>query len=161
VINSGGNVKVYDLVAYEDIDIAEDGTISFEFQGYSRRIRPIQDEDGSFIMDYRMPFSAEAMRAMITMDGKNNTLIDQSIDALVDPESGEVRGFVYDISNLGLFFRSDSKWGYPTPEMLEMLEESNSVPLTLDGAKQAVAKWDKGKGVSAEELKKYRSEEDE
>jgi len=157
VVESSNHVHEYDTVLYEDINTLEDGTLSFEFQGSERRIREIQDEDGVFIMQYEMPFPAQAMKEMIKVDGKDNKFASQSVQALADNESGEVKGFVYVIDNLGMFFRSNGEWDLPTPEMLEILDTSESIELTVQGAKKVIKDWDEGKKMAASELDEHRA----
>lgn len=158
-VQTSGNVLSYDTVLYEDIKQEEDGTISFEFQGSERRIRPITDEDGSFIMQYEMPFPARAIKELIKVEGSSTSPIRQTVEALVDEETGEVQGFIYNISKLGLFFRSNGEWDIPTPEMLETLETSNSIPLSMGGAKKVVREWDEGNKMNVSDLEDYRISE--
>lgn len=83
----------------------------------------------------------------------------QTVQALVNPDNEEVVGAIYDVTNLGIFFRVDDRWGSPTPEMIETLESSNSYSIKDDRAKEFVSKWDSSKKMKLSDLEEYRAEE--
>jgi hypothetical protein len=159
IISQGGVGKEYDVL-YEEIEKSDDGTLSFEYMGFKRVIRRFRDEDGTFFMQYEMPFPAEYMEQMMEKSATEGLSMQQSIEAFADPESGEVKGFIYDIDGVGTFFRVDSSWKIPDQEMAASLDGMESVPLSFESAKQAVKKWDGGSSINVSDLDPNKESEE-
>lgn len=147
IIEQSGVGKEY-KVLYEDITKNEDGTLSFEYMDTIRTVRRFKDEDGIFLMQYEMPFPVEYIEKMMEMP----VGVEQSIKAFSDPETGEVKELIYDIGELGAFFRSEGFWSLSDEGMTKSLDNMKATPLSFQSAKNTVAKWDAGSKINISEV---------
>ena len=154
----GGRQIEYNVL-YEDIDVSKEDRLEFEYIDEQKVIRRLLEADGEWILDQEMPMNPNILEQIIEADGQTEEDTMQTVQALVNPENEEVVGAIYDVTNLGIFFRADEEWDSPTPEMLETLEASNSYSIKNDRAKEFVSEWDSGREMKLSDLEEYRAEE--
>jgi hypothetical protein len=160
LLASHGNRGVQYDVFYEDIDTSKEDRLEFEYMDEKKVIRRLSSSDGKWILDQEMEMDPDILEKIIEVDSQTEEDTMQTVQALVDPESEEVVGAIFVVTNLGMFFRSENEWDSPTPEMLETLENSNSYLIKTDKAKEFVSMWDDGKKMNLSDLEDYRAEEE-
>ena len=99
------------LVDSEDVTIESDGSVSFEAFEAKYVIRKVSEAEDLRNLNPELEDSEE-----LTAEGQG-TEIRQSVEALVDASIDQVVTIVYDVENLGTFFRIDGKWRLGTPEI--------------------------------------------
>lgn len=147
-------------VLYEDIDTSKEGRIEFDSQGSKVVMRSLEEEDGVWLLPQSMPMNPKILGDFLKKDHETEEDIMQTVQALVNPDTEEISAIIFDVSNLGIFFRTNNEWDYPTPDMLDVLESTDSYVIKDDLAKDFVAEWDKGKKMKLSDLDEYRAEEE-
>jgi len=156
----GGRFVEYNVL-YEDIDISEEDRLEFEYFDEKKIVmRRLSSSDGKWILDQEMEMSPSILEQIIEEDSRTEEDTMQTVQALVDPEAEKVVGAIYEVSNLGIFFRSNNEWDLPTEEMLETLETSTSHIIKNDLAKAFVEEFDSAGEMSMEDLQQYKQEEE-
>lgn len=154
-----GQHEVEYNVLYEDIDLSEEDRLEFDYFGQQKVVRRLSEKDGEWILSQEMPMDPDILEQIVESDALTEEDTMQTVEALVDADSEEVVGVIYNVTNLGMFFRAEGEWDTPTPEQLEMLESSDSYMIKNDQAKKFVSEWDKNKKMKLSDLEDYREEE--
>lgn len=79
----------------------------------------------------------------------------ETLDALLDRETREVKVLSYQVSGLGLFKRDNGKW---VPDYEETEDEyDDMLVIELDPSKSTpvIEKWDAGEGLMDDDLQEY------
>lgn len=156
----GGRGMFYP-VAKDALSVDEaKGTIEFSSYDGTYVIRKFQESDSEWFSN-GIPLTPQMMEEIMAKDEEVG--VEQSVEALSDPESGEVVAVVYDVENLGTFFRIDGKWVAATPEQADKFDGSNIIDIEYDKAQELVDMWDAGDTILEGELAPYAkadSEED-
>jgi len=79
----------------------------------------------------------------------------QSVEALVDTELNQVVTLVYDIENLGTFFRIDGKWTLGTSDIAIEFDGTEITELDYEKASELVKRFDDNELLTSEDLVDY------
>jgi len=137
------------LVDSEDVTIESDGSVSFEAFDAKYVIRKVSEAD-----DLRNLNPELEDREELTAESQG-TEIRQSVEALVDASIDQVVTIVYDVENLGTFFRIDGKWRLGTPEIAAEFDGTDITELDYDKSVELVARFDDNELITSKDLAYY------
>ena len=86
--------------------------------------------------------------------------MEQSVEALTNPDSGELVAVIFTVDGLGAFARSEGKWLPLNPEEAEKYDGSNITDIKVDKWKELVDKFDAGDKMSESDLEAYAAPEE-
>jgi hypothetical protein len=81
------------------------------------------------------------------------------LEALVDASIDQVVTIVYDVENLGTFFRIDGKWRLGTPEIAAEFDGTDITELDYDKSVELVARFDDNELITSKDLADYERSE--
>ena len=137
------------LVDSEDVTIESDGSVSFEAFEAKYVIRKVSEAEDLRNLNPELEDSEE-----LTAEGQG-TEIRQSVEALVDASIDQVVTIVYDVENLGTFFRIDGKWRLGTPEIAAEFDGTDITELDYDKSVELVARFDDNELITSKDLADY------
>jgi hypothetical protein len=137
------------LVDSEDVTIESDGSVSFEAFDAKYVIRKVSEADDLRHLNPELKDSEE-----LTAESQG-TEIKQSVEALVDASIDQVVTIVYDVENLGTFFRIDGKWRLGTPEIAAEFDGTDITELDYDKSVELVARFDDNELITSKDLAYY------
>ena len=137
----------------------EEGKIEFSSYGNEYVLRNFTEEDSEWFTGFGLPLSPDMMEEIVAKD--EETGVSQAVEALTDEESGNLLTVVYDVENLGTFFRIDGEWKMGTTEIAEEYDGAVVTPIELLKAKELVEKYDAGEELKESDLEEYAAEEEE
>ena len=156
VLGGKGLPMVYPT-AFEAIKGSEDeGKIEFSSYGNEYVLRKFQEDDSEWFTGFGLPLSPEMMEEIMVKDEQVG--IDQSVEALTHSETGKLLTVVYDVENLGTFFRVDGAWKAGTPELAATFDGAEITPIKYESAKELVEKFDADEELN---INDYASPEEE
>jgi|DEB0MinimDraft_10_1074344.scaffolds.fasta_scaffold01120_2 hypothetical protein len=85
----------------------------------------------------------------------------EQLEALLDPETREVKYLMYMVSGLGSFLRKDGKWVVAYEETDNQFEDLPIIDLDPSKSMPLIEKWDTGEGVKDDDLQEYALPEEE
>jgi hypothetical protein len=86
--------------------------------------------------------------------------LEQSVEALTNPDSGDLVAVIFTVEGLGAFSRSSNKWVPMTPEEAEKYDGSNITDIKVDMWKDLVDKFDAGEKMNETDLEAYAAPEE-
>jgi hypothetical protein len=86
--------------------------------------------------------------------------LEQSVEALTNPDSGELVAIVFTVNGLGTFARSNNKWVPMTPEEADKYDGSTITDIKVDMWKDLVDKFDSGEKMNESDLEAYAAPEE-
>jgi hypothetical protein len=81
--------------------------------------------------------------------------LEQSLEALTNPDSGELVALIFNVNDLGMFFRFENKWVALNREEAEKYDGSNIIDIKLDMWKDLVDKFDAKEMMNETDLEAY------
>ena len=86
--------------------------------------------------------------------------LEQSVEALTNPDSGELVAVVFTVNGLGTFARSEGKWVPMNPEEADKYDGSTITDIKEDMWKDLVDKFDSGEKMNESDLEAYAASEE-
>jgi len=86
--------------------------------------------------------------------------LEQSVEALTNPDSGELVAVVFTVNGLGTFARSNSKWIPMNSEEADKYDGSNITDIKVNMWKDLVDKFDSGEKMNETDLEAYAAPEE-
>jgi hypothetical protein len=159
VLGGKGLPMVYPT-AFDAIRGSEDeGKIEFSSYGNEYVLRKFTEEDSEWFTGFGLPLSPEMMEEIVAKDEEVG--IEQAIEALTNEETGELLTVVYDVENLGSFFRVDGAWKAGTPELAEPFDGAVVTEIKYEKAEELVKRFDAGESMNVDDLADYELETEE
>lgn len=137
----------------------DEGKIEFSAYGNEYVLRNFVEEDSEWFTGFGLPLSPEMMEEIVAKD--ETVGVSQSVEALTDEESKELMTVVYDVENLGTFFRIEGEWKMGTPEIAEEYDGAVVTPIEYNKATELVEKFDAGEKMTEDDLDEYAAPEEE
>jgi len=137
----------------------EEGKIEFSSYGNEYVLRNFTEEDSEWFTGFSLPLSPEMMEEIVAKD--ETVGVSQAVEALTDEESGKLLTVVYDVENLGTFFRIDGEWKMGTPEIAEEYDGAVVTPVKYEKATELVEKFDAGEDMTEKDLDEYAAPEED
>lgn len=137
----------------------EEGKIEFSSYGNEYVLRNFTEEDSEWFTGFGLPLSPEMMEEIVAKD--ETVGVSQAVEALTDEESGKLLTVVYDVENLGTFFRIDGEWKMGTPEIAEEYDGAVVTPVKYEKATELVEKFDAGEDMTEKDLDEYAAPEED
>ena len=85
----------------------------------------------------------------------------EEFQALLDPDTREVKYLLYFVEGLGNFERKDGKWAPLVEETDGQFENLPIIDLDPSKSMPLIEKWDTGEGVKDDDLQEYALPEEE
>jgi hypothetical protein len=86
--------------------------------------------------------------------------LEQSVEALTNPDSGELVAVIFTVNDLGIFARSNGKWVPMNSEEADKYDGSNITDIKVDMWGDLVAKFDAGQKMNETDLEAYAALEE-
>ena len=85
----------------------------------------------------------------------------ETLEALIDPKTREVKFIVYEVEGVGDFRREGGKWIPDLEEFPGQFNDLNIIDLDIEKAMPLIEKWDAGEGMSEEDVQEFALSEEE
>jgi len=135
----------------------DNGTIEFSSYDGTYAIRKFQESDSEWFL-YGLPLEPKMMEDIMATDEKVE--MEQSVEALTNPDSGDLVAVIFTVDGMGAFTRSEGKWLPLTPEEAAKYDGSNITDIKADKWKELVDMFDAGDTVSESDLEAYAAPEE-
>jgi hypothetical protein len=146
----GGYLYPIDL---EGLGIDGDrGTIAFRAFDGTYLIRTFQESDSEWFAA-GIPLTTDLMEKIMEIDEQIGTGL--SVEVLVDETTQEVVAIVFNVDNLGVFFRMSQKWELATAALSAQYDGAVCFDIIYHKAKDIVSMWDAGKKIRMIDLVGY------
>lgn len=130
----------------------DNGTIEFSSYDSTYVIRKFQESDSEWFL-FGLPLEPKMMEDIMAKDEEVD--MEQSVEALTNPDSGELVAVVFTVAGLGAFYRSENKFLPMNPEEADKYDGSNIIDIKASMWKDLVDKWDAGEKLSESDLETY------
>lgn len=137
----------------------EEGKIEFSSYGNEYVLRKFTEEDSEWFTGFSLPLSPEMMEEIVAKD--ETVGVSQAVEALTDEDTKKLLTVVYDVENLGSFFRIGGEWKMGTPEIAEEYDGAVVTPIKYEKAAELVEKFDAGEEITEDDLEEYAAPEEE
>lgn len=135
----------------------DNGTIEFSSYDGTYKIRKFQESDSEWFL-FGLPLEPKMMEDIMAKD--EQVEMEQSVEALTNPDSGELVAVIFTVADLGTFARSDGKWVPMNPEEADKYDGSNITDIKPDMWKDLVDKFDAGDKMTESDLEAYAAPEE-
>jgi hypothetical protein len=85
----------------------------------------------------------------------------ETLEALIDPKTREVKHLAYQVEGVGDFRREGGKWVPDLEEFSGQFDDLNIIDLDISKAMPLIEQWDTGEAMSEEDVKEYALPEEE
>lgn len=120
---------------------SENGTIEFITSSNDRyKIRPIKDDDGEWITDYKISLPSEVLENMVAKARSTDTESTQTLSVLV--KDGIAIALMLVIDGIGTFYRVDGKWSQSAGTDLE--SASDVFDIAPSKGSEVMERYDRG-----------------
>jgi hypothetical protein len=135
----------------------DNGTIEFSSYDGTYAIRKFQESDSEWFL-YGLPLEPKMMEDIMAKD--EQVEMEQSVEALTNPDSGELVAVIFTVNDLGIFARSNGKWVPMNSEEADKYDGSNITDIKVDMWGDLVAKFDAGQKMNETDLEAYAALEE-
>lgn len=140
-------------IDFEGLVINEDrGTITFRAFDGTYLIRTFQESDSEWF-SAGIPLTSDLMERIMEIDEQIGTGL--SVEGLVDEATQELVAIVFNVENLGVFFRINQKWEPATAALSAQYDGAVCFDIIYHKAKEIVSMWDAGKKIRMIDLVGY------
>ncbi|MEY4479363.1 MAG: hypothetical protein RLZZ267_41 [Bacillota bacterium] len=130
----------------------ERGTVSFRAFDGTYLIRTFHESDSEWFAA-GIPLTSNLMEKIMEIDGQVGTSL--SVEVLVEEAAQEVVAIVFNVENLGVFFRINQRWEPATAELAAQFDGAVCFDIIYQKAKDLVGIWDAGKKIRMIDLVGY------
>jgi hypothetical protein len=85
----------------------------------------------------------------------------ETLEALIDPRTREVKYIAYQVEGVGDFRREGGKWIVDLEDTPGQFDDLDIIDLDISKAMPLIEQWDTGEAMSEEDVKEYALPEEE